>query len=156
MINSRPIARGKKAPSYRDEYGTPSIITTALGEFEIDPFASVTSRIAATNYTIQDDGFTKEWNGFWFANPPFSRKEEAIERGFLYPNGIMLLPMSTDAGWWQDAARRLGYVFFLGIRLKYIGAKDSAPFESGLFPYGEEALSRIGRSGLRGIMMKVS
>lgn len=152
MPQPNPIGYG----NYRDEYGTPDQIWQPLRPFDIDVAASQTSRIGVKNWTKEDDGLSKPWDGFWFCNPPFSKKAEFLQKAYDFPNGIMLLPMSTDTKWFQEMVSKSGHVFFFGTRIHYIGASGPAIFQSGLIPFGDEAVRRIQAAKLRGIMMKTS
>ena len=54
---------------------TPRYITQALGEFDLDPCAATDMPWyhAATNWTEEDDGLSKEWFGRVWLNPPYGR-----------------------------------------------------------------------------------
>ena len=59
-----------------DEWLTPPEIINSLGEFDVDP-CTPTNRpwdTALIHYNKNDDGFTKEWHGRVWCNPPYGRE----------------------------------------------------------------------------------
>ncbi len=68
--------------SKNDLLQTPLYVWNCLGTIDLDPCAGQYTVIGKRNYWIGrgDDGLKKEWNGFVFCNPPFSEKEEWIEK----------------------------------------------------------------------------
>ena len=55
---------------------TPPEILEALGPFDMDPCASQFQpwRTAAQQFTIEDDGLAREWQGRVWCNPPAKRR----------------------------------------------------------------------------------
>lgn len=58
----------------KDEWLTPPYLLKALGEFDLDPCAPVVRPwdIAKKHYTIEDNGFMRNWDGRVWCNPPYS------------------------------------------------------------------------------------
>ncbi len=52
---------------------TPPELLATLGEFDLDPCASEYQpwRTARQQFTIRDDGLTREWAGRVWCNPPY-------------------------------------------------------------------------------------
>lgn len=104
--------------------------------FTLDPCATPENAKCEHYFTEQDDGLSKNWGGqSVFCNPPYGlalRKwvkkawEEAQKPGTKV---VLLIPARTDTGWFHDYCLR-GKVRFLRGRLKFGGAKNSAPFPS--------------------------
>ena len=81
------------------------------------------------------NGLTSEWGLRNFCNPPYGRQitawikkgyEESL-RGKLV---VFLLPSRTDTRWWHDYIMKADEIRFIKGRLKFGGAKNSAPFPS--------------------------
>ncbi len=67
-------------------------------------------------------------------NPPYGREiKKWMEKAYLESTKgavvVCLVPARTDTAWWHDYAM-LGKVRFIRGRLKFSGAKHSAPFPS--------------------------
>ncbi len=137
------------------EWETPSTFFDELDEewnFNLDPCATKENAKCDLFYTAKDDGLKLPWYAFrarqttnreWapgrvFCNPPYGREigrwiEKAVTE---VQNGnaevvVMLLPARTDTAWWHlwvepNAAE----INFIRGRLKFGGAKNSAPFPS--------------------------
>jgi len=76
--------------------------------------------------------FTR-WN---FVNPPYGREiGKWCKKAFEEWNGgkktvVMLIPSRTDTQWWHDYIMKATEIRFIKGRLKFKGAKNSAPFPS--------------------------
>ena len=102
------------------------------------------------------DGLATPWTSrrVW-CNPPYGRgvTEEWVKKAgmetFYYgtdygselvvqarcPVAALLLPARTDTDWFQRWVAPLATVYFIQGRIKFIGAKDSAPFPSMIAVY---------------------
>lgn len=152
--------------TYSDEWYTPKYIFDALEcSFDLDvasPLDRTYCSVPATNY-ITREGLAKDWYGFVWMNPPYSGqhgKAKWLNKLHQHGNGIALVPDSTSAGWWQEAAKKADAVLFLSSRVSFIGpdgkAGDSPSNGTVLFAYGPralEALESAERNGL-GISFK--
>jgi hypothetical protein len=82
-----------------------------------------------------EDGRKAPWAGRVFCNPPYSRIKEFLKKGLFHlAKGdcsllVYLIPARTDTAWFHDYCKR-GEIRFLRGRLKFGGAKNSAPFPS--------------------------
>lgn len=85
------------------------------------------------NHTF--DGLSIQWLGATYVNPPYGRGIwKWIKKGYdeAMKNGgpvVMLLPARTDTKWFHDYCM-LGEIRFIRGRLKFKGARNSAPFPS--------------------------
>ena len=139
----RGKARDLKAhfSSATAEWYTPpeiiDLVLDVLGEIDLDP-ASNTGKPnvpARRHYTKEDDGLSQPWAGRVFLNPPYGkgiakwteRLCDEYEQGAVTA-AIALLPARTDTAWFQGLAKYPRC--FLQGRLKFVGAKSSAPFPS--------------------------
>lgn len=82
-----------------DEWLTPPEIIEALGPFDLDPCAPIKRPwdTAKHHFTIENDGFTQEWKGRVWLNPPFGRIAFSwMLKMSFYKNGIALIPARTE------------------------------------------------------------
>jgi DNA N-6-adenine-methyltransferase Dam len=142
---------------------TPPEIIEAVGPFDLDPCAAIDQpwSTATLQFTVEDDGFTREWHGLAWCNPPFGPDAEKwLTRMAEHGNGIALCPARTETRWfvenvWQTADA----VLFLhgrphfhhpdGTRGK---ANSGAPIC--LIAYGEMAVKRLRTCGLKGSLVE--
>lgn len=84
---------------------TPPEIVQALGPFDLDPCASLNQpwRTAITQYTVQDDGLSKEWIGRVWCNPPYGpHSAQWLKRCAAHRNAIALVFARTDTAVFQQ------------------------------------------------------
>lgn len=109
--------------------------------FTIDVCATSKNTKCARFFSLEereDDGLLASWAGerCWM-NPPYgseivqwvAKARSEAERGALV---VGLLPARTDARWWQENVQGHADVRFISGRLKFGGAKNSAPFPSAI------------------------
>lgn len=83
----------------------------------------------------KEDGRKVKWTGRVFCNPPYSKVKEFLKKGLYHlASGdcellVYLIPARTDTAWFHDFCKK-GEIRFLRGRLKFGGAKTSAPFPS--------------------------
>ena len=138
-----------------DEYYTPEWVYGPLGRFDADYCASDSSTIGERNYTRSDNGLGMDWNGFVWCNPPFSAKNAWIEKMKAHNYGILLLPASVSTPWFAGLALHCGHVFFIGRKVNFINGSSSNFGGTCLFPFGDEALSRLRSTALCGFLAKI-
>jgi phage N-6-adenine-methyltransferase len=138
------------------EWSTPKwlfdYLTWIFGGFDLDPCATPENAKCAQFFTKADDGLSQSWCGGArgikvFMNPPYGRQiGKWVKKAYLESLGgalvVCLLPARTDTAWWHDYVRR-GYVHFVRRRLKFGGAKSSAPFPSAIVIFGKVFSSEI-------------
>lgn len=80
------------------------------------------------------DGLTSEWGGVSFVNPPYSQIKFWVEKAHIEAKKgktvVLLIPSRTDTRWWHDHVMKATEIRFIRGRLKFQGAKWSAPFPS--------------------------
>lgn len=140
-----------------DNLQTPEYITDVLGPFDIDVCAAEHSTIGEVNLWDGrgEDGLALEWNGFAWCNPPFSQKELWADKMHKHGNGLLILPERGSAPWFGPLASKVGQYFIMGKNINFIGGPSSNNLGSVIFPFGEEAVSRIEKSGLPGMLVLV-
>ncbi len=151
--HQRPV-RGES-----DVWLTPPEIILALGPFDLDPCASIGQPwpTATKHYTIEDDGFGKEWEGFCWVNPPFGPDAEKwLSKLADHGNGIGLAPARTETRWFvgQVWDRADGILFLHGRPYFHRPDGTRGKANSGapicLFGYGELACERLRTCRRRG------
>lgn len=140
-----------------DTLQTPEYIWKSLAPFDLDPCSGEFTDIGKTNLWNGrgDNGLEMEWNGFVWCNPPFSQKENWIEKMKYHNNGILLLPERGSSPWFGPLAEFCGMYFVMGKKINFIGINGSNNVGSVLFPFGDTAIDRIENSGLPGHMVNV-
>lgn len=108
---------------YSDEWYTPKWLMDAMAiDFELDPCSSATTAIAKVRFVGQAgvDGLQEDWQGLRsFTNPPYSAKVAFIDRSRANGDGVVLIPASTGAGWFQEAARNADAIVLIGRRVHF-------------------------------------
>ncbi len=138
------------------EWETPNEIFLPLDEefrFELDVCASHENHKCAEYFTIEDDCFTQSWvrNGWFWMNPPYGRIlinfiRKAIQEVLRGAKGVILVPARTDTKWWsffwshKTHRPRLWVkeIRFIRGRVKFVGAKNAAPFPSAIIVLSTE------------------
>ena len=124
--------------SKSDHWGTPPATYDELHrefDFTFDPCP-----LMAT-----EDGRKIKWTGRVFCNPPYSRIREFLIKGLYHLAEkhcelvVYLIPARTDTAWFHDYCRK-GEIRFLRGRLRFGGAKHSAPFPSMVVVFRQWAL----------------
>jgi phage N-6-adenine-methyltransferase len=135
--------------SATDLWATPQQTFDRLNEefgFETDVCALPSNAKCARFYTPEQNGLSQEWRGVCWMNPPYGRAIgkwmcKAYESALTGATVVCLVPARTDTAWWHDYAAK-GEVRFLRGRLKFGGAKNSAPFPSAIVVFRPHAIAR--------------
>lgn len=106
------------------------------GPFDLDVCATKKNAKCDKYFTKRDNGLEQKWYGKCWMNPPYG-KEIKLWMKKAYTEVqlgnatcvVCLVPARTDTAWWHDYAMK-GKVMFHRGRLKFGGAKNSAPFPS--------------------------
>lgn len=129
--------------SATEEWATPQELFDRLNakyQFTIDVCATPENAKCQRFYTKEDDGLSKDWSGerVW-CNPPYGRViSEWVAKAYSVRDRaliVMLLPARTDTKWFHDYVTQIARVELIKGRLKFGGAKNSAPFPSMLVYY---------------------
>lgn len=139
MINSSMFS------SATDEWATPQQFFDKLNsiyKFEIDVCATSDNAKCEKYFTRDEDGLQQEWTGSCWMNPPYGRAikhwiKKACDAGLSGHRVVCLLPARTDTAWFHDFCLPHGKIEFIRGRLKFGGAKTSAPFPSMIVIFGD-------------------
>lgn len=144
--------------SNNDEWLTPPEIIKSLGEFDVDPCTPINRPwdTAKIHYNKNDDGFTKEWHGRVWCNPPYGRQTfEWIHKLAAHGNGMTLIFARTETlGFHYEVWDKADAIFFFKGRLKFHyvdgtqGLSANAP--SCLVAYGQNNVEAIKNANLNG------
>lgn len=104
--------------------------------FTLDVCATKKNAKVKNFFSKKDNGLEKDWgtNVCWM-NPPYGRGitglwvKKAFEASLDGATVVCLLPARTDTAFFHTYCKR-GQIRFLRGRLKFVGAKHSAPFPS--------------------------
>lgn len=127
--------------SVNEVWATPQHLFDDLNaefNFTLDPCALPDNAKCTKYYTPEDDGLSQDWEGETvFCNPPYGRKiYDWVAKCYgesRKPNTkvVLLIPARTDTRYFHDFIyHKAEEVRFLRGRLKFGGAKNSAPFPS--------------------------
>jgi phage N-6-adenine-methyltransferase len=122
--------------SKTDLWATPQKFFDALPfVFDLDVCALPENAKCDRYFTPEVDGLAQEWTGVCWMNPPYGRTigkwvKKALESSRATADVVVcLLPARTDTKWFHDYCLQ-GEIQFIKGRLKFGGAKNSAPFPS--------------------------
>jgi hypothetical protein len=147
----------------------------------IDPCSNKDSIVKSTHAIVLPDGadvtqivggLAEDWHkhGTFFCNPPFGAGvinlwvAKAIAEAKLGAEGILLLPAHVSAYFFDDLWNAADVICFWGkpgettSRVKFLGAKDSAPFPIMLAYFGPrvalaaDVLARVGQMVIPSLM----
>lgn len=123
--------------SKTDDWYTPQDFYDEWDEkfnFTLDVCASKENAKCGKFFTKEQDGLSQKWGGVCWMNPPYGREigkwmEKAYQSSLDGATVVCLVPSRTDTRWWHDYAMK-GDITFIKGRLRFGGAKNSAPFPS--------------------------
>ena len=104
--------------------------------FDLDVCALPENAKCARYYTPEQDGLSQPWEGVCWCNPPYGREigkwvEKAHYGTYNGITTVMLLPARTNTKWFHNYIVTPRHeIRFVRGRLKFGGAKNSAPFPS--------------------------
>lgn len=130
--------------SRTDLWSTPQAFFDTLDRefgFTLDVCATKENAKCSRFFSLEDDGLNQIWDGTCWMNPPYGREiglwmRKAFESSKECATVVCLIPARTDTAWWHNYAAH-GEVRFIRGRLKFGGAKNSAPFPSAVVVFRE-------------------
>lgn len=112
--------------------------------FTLDVCATAENAKVPQFYSPEMDGLSKPWTGVCWCNPPYGRAvwrwvKKAYEESRKGATVVMLLPARTDTRWFHEwVYEHAAEIRFLRGRLRFGGAKNSAPFPSMIVVFRHE------------------
>jgi phage N-6-adenine-methyltransferase len=103
--------------------------------FTVDVCALPENAKCERYFTPAENGLKQEWRGACWMNPPYGREigewvKKAYQASLCGATVVCLLPARTDTSWWHDYVMDATEIRFVHGRLRFVGAKSSAPFPS--------------------------
>mgnify|MGYP003649001913 CR=1 FL=1 len=129
--------------SIKSDWETPddffNNMNVKYGAFTLDVCADKNNTKCKKYYDVDADGLNQVWSGICWMNPPYGKDikkwmKKAYEESLRGVKITCLVPARTDTVWWHDYAMK-GDITFIRGRLKFKGAKHSAPFPSALITF---------------------
>lgn len=143
---------------------TPPHILKALGDFDLDPCASLNRPwdTAKHHYTEEDDGLIQPWFGRVWCNPPYGREMNAfLERMVTHDRGgvVLIFARTETKAFFDYVWDRADAILFLKGRLKFHKPDgfegNTAGSPSVLIAYGQEEAERLETCGLPGKFIRL-
>lgn len=144
---------------------TPRSILDALGEFDLDPCATISMPEwvgAKTFLTENENGMERAWTGRVFMNPPYGRSwakvykiDDWMNKLSTHGNGIALVFARMDTRWWNKHVwSRADAVLFLHKRVCFCDEQGrpsgAGIMTSALVAYGENNATVLKDCTLKG------
>jgi len=137
-------------------------ILDRLGPFDFDPAGAVIRPWDCAEVTWTSGGLERVWpkHLFIFLNPPFNRYMVGawVRKAAEHGNAVVLLHARTEAEWFEPIWEHASGILFLADRIHFYtptGARQ--PANSGapavLVAFGAEALARLQRCGIAGVLV---
>ena len=143
---------------------TPPGWIAVLGEFDLDPCASVNQPWPTAKEHWTEGGLDRKWRGLVWLNPPYG-PPKVIEPWMMrmadHDHGVACIPARTETFCWHTyvwpVAREILFVkgrphFHRPITGERAKANSGAPIA--LVAYGNEAAERLHTSGIMGWFVK--
>lgn len=129
--------------SDKTTWETPQIFFEKLNQefnFTCDVCALPENTKCQNYYTPEINGLKQEWTGTCWMNPPYGKEiadwlKKASESKCTT---VCLVPARTDTKWFHNYVLNKAEIRFVKGRLKFVGAKNSAPFPSMIAIYRNE------------------
>ena len=159
-----PNLGNEKSVSATDVWLTPPYIIKALGDFDLDPCASINRPwdTARNHYTIKDNGLEQEWHGRVWCNPPYGPKlGPFLHKLSNHPGGgVALVFARTETKAFFDYVwNKATAVFFIKGRIRFhkpdgqLGGTSGSP--SVLIAYGEFEAKALENLQLNGKFVRI-
>ena len=124
--------------SRRQTWETPQDLLDRLNEefrFIRDVCATGRNRKCVRYFSPDQNALRRRWRGVCWMNPPYGRGigewvRKAFEESLRGATVVALLPARSDTAWWHDYVMKASEIRLLRGRLRFVGAKTSAPFPS--------------------------
>ena len=148
----------EKSEATKVEWLTPPELVKQLGIFDLDPCSPINPPFvhANHNFTIDDDGLTKQWFGRVYMNPPYGRGMELwMEKLKYHGNGIALIFARTETKCFFDHIwNHADALLFVKGRIRFYhvsGIQAGTPGAPSVFvAYGKDNALALKNSGIAG------
>jgi hypothetical protein len=151
-LQKKTTERGYIARSKKSDWRTPENVLVPVrklfGKIGLDPCGHRHSLVKARRqYLLSkgEDGLKLPWYGKVFVNPPFDDVASWLKKASeecVYPRPrkhvVFLMPARTDTKSWHAYANTANAICLWKGRMKFVGAKASAPFPTAMLYWGQQ------------------
>ena len=138
--------------SVRHDWATPSCVFDPLNRefgFTLDVCAHEENAKCERFFTVRDDGLSQTWTGTCWMNPPYGKDigawiAKARRSAGAGATVVCLVPSRTDTAWWHKHVIGHAEVRFVRGRIRFVGAKASAPFPCAILIYRPDRITTGG------------
>jgi len=132
----------------KSDWETPQWLFDKLNNefgFTLDVCADKHNHKCDRYFSVEDDGLNQDWSGetCWM-NPPYSHVSQWIEKAYNESQRgatvVALVPSRTCTKWFHNHVYGKAEIRFIKGRLKFVGAKNSAPFPSMVVVYRDAGM----------------
>lgn len=100
---------------------TPLSLIKNIKEFDLDPCGYKNHHTAKKIICLPNNGLDIEWYGDVWLNPPYGKyTKHWLNKLSVHGKGIALVFSRTDTEWFQNAAIKADWVFFIKGRIKFL------------------------------------
>ena len=146
-------ARKTLTSSGKMDWGTPPEVFEPLDaefHFTLDVCATAENAKCARYFTEEEDGLTQDWDGVCWMNPPYGEftdkwMRKAMEESRKGATVVCLVASRTGSRRWHKYAMKADAIVYLQGRVKFVGAKSGAPFDSAVVVFRPGAARGIHR-----------
>lgn len=132
--------------SKSDEWSTPDSLFNkynSIFNFNLDSAATPENTKCSNYYTKENNGLSKDWEGYVWCNPPYSKISDWIKKGYEEhlkhkSTIVMLIPARPDTKAWINYIVDKASIHFIIGRLKFSNSSNSAPFPSAVIIYSNQ------------------
>ena len=139
MIVNKELAQSKGCEK-KDKWETPHDLFDQLNSefhFTLDPCCEVSTAKCRKYYTEKENGLLQDWtHEVVFVNPPYSRgnidlwMKKCWEESLKGVRIVALIPVSSSSNWWHEYVLGCSEIRYIRRRVKFVGARYTAPFSS--------------------------
>jgi site-specific DNA-methyltransferase (adenine-specific) len=131
------------------DWETPDELFKKLNDefhFTLDVCANKSNHKCERYFTEQDDALLQEWHGVCWMNPPYGRSikywmKKAYQESQRGATVVCLVFARVDTAWFHEWVYGKAEIRFLRGRVRFKGAKSSAPFPSMIVIYKQKLTS---------------
>lgn len=131
--------------SNKDDWETPQDLFDYFNNifnFDLDVCANKSNKKLNNYFSEKDNALICNWSRKNWCNPPYSKGKQwkfvrkAYEESLRGKLTVCLIPARTDTKAWHEYVIKADHIQYIKGRLKFVGAKSSAPFPSVIVIFG--------------------
>jgi site-specific DNA-methyltransferase (adenine-specific) len=135
----------------KDDWETPEDLFNHFNKifnFDLDVCADKKNKKLKRYLSEKDNALIKDWDKKNWCNPPYSNGNQwkfirkAYEESLKGKLTVCLIPARPDTKAWHDYVMKADHIQYIKGRLRFVGAKSSAPFPSCIVIFGLRYLKK--------------